>query len=140
MLSKTVLIRRIPFSCGGVSYQKNLSFEENRKLWGREENPFGQGYNYILEAHLLGPVEHKTGMIMDTSEVDSLLKGVIAPLNHKNLSTEVQDFQEKPLSCENVANFCFQRLTESLPNSIKLLKLRLYENERIWVDCLNEEI
>ena len=130
---KAQLIRRVHFSSGHRYFNKNWSEEKNKEVFGLCYSSHGHGHNYILETYLSGSVQPETGMIMNLRDVDYFLKEVISPLDHKFLNEEVREFREKVPTTENIAQYCFDKLSEKL-TSVHLDKVRLFETEDLWVD------
>ena len=130
------LARRVHFSCGHRYYNPNWSEQKNKDVFGACYTPYGHGHNYILEAYIEGPIEPESGMIINLVDVDDLLKKVTQPLDHRHLNFDVDYFQHHVPTTENIAQYCFQQLSELLNEwkELKMTKLRLFENEDLWVD------
>ena len=47
-----------------------LSEEENRRLYGKCNNPYGHGHNYVVEVSARGPLDGATGRAVDTALLD----------------------------------------------------------------------
>ena len=63
------LTRRYRFSASHRLHNEALSAEENRRLYGKCDNLFGHGHNYVLDVTMAGPVEPETGMVFDLVEL-----------------------------------------------------------------------
>ena len=69
-----------------------LSPEENRKLYGKCNNPYGHGHNYALEVSVEGPVD-ADGQVVNREALDRLVKQyVLGVVDHKNLNQDVPAF------------------------------------------------
>ena len=108
---KLHLWRRYRFSASHRLHSAQLSEEENRRVYGKCNNPFGHGHNYVVEVAVSGPVDPATGMIANLSDLDAFVeREVIEPFDHKYLNEEVAEFQEKVPTTENVCIEIFTRL------------------------------
>ncbi len=61
------LSRRYHFAASHRLHVDALSPERNREIFGKCNNPFGHGHNYIVEVTLSGPVDAVTGMVTNLS-------------------------------------------------------------------------
>ena len=85
--------RRYEFAASHRLHAAELSEEENRRLYGKCNNPYGHGHNYVLEVSVRGPLVGTTGRAVDTSALDELVRReVVLPFDHKNLNREVAVF------------------------------------------------
>ena len=90
-----------------------LSAEENRALYGKCNNPYGHGHNYVLEVTARGPVDD-SGLALDTGRLDQLVeREVLAPFGHRNLNLDVNSFQGRVPTSENLAVEICRRLKEN---------------------------
>lgn len=128
------LSRRIHFSAAHRYYQKLLSESENKRIFGKCFNENGHGHNYVLEVTLTGNVDPLTGMIINLTDVDSLLREVVEPLDHHHINLDVPEFRDVVPTTENLALYCFNQVHKRLPSSIKLVRCRLFETENLWSD------
>jgi 6-pyruvoyltetrahydropterin/6-carboxytetrahydropterin synthase len=112
-----------------------LSLEENRKLYGKCNNPFGHGHDYVLDVTVEGPVD-SNGLVVNRAEFDSVVRGaVIEKLDHKNLNVEVAEFADTVPTTENLAELVRSYLENVWTLSAKLVRVRISETERntfVW--------
>ena len=103
--------RRYHFAASHRLHSPRLSEEENSRLYGKCNNPFGHGHNYALEIRLSGPVDPATGMIADLAGLDAFVaQRVIEPFDHRSLGDEVPAFAEAVPTTENLCIEIFNRL------------------------------
>jgi len=80
---KVVLGRRYRFAASHRLHTEKLSEEENFRVFGKCNNPYGHGHNYVVEIHVSGPVDLATGMIVNLAELDQFVeREVLEPLDH----------------------------------------------------------
>ncbi|MCH7760028.1 6-carboxytetrahydropterin synthase [candidate division TA06 bacterium] len=124
-MPKVFLTRRYKFSAAHRLHSETLSEEENRRVYGKCNNPAGHGHNYCLEVTVTGPVDPETGMCSDVEELDRVVKeSVIEKLDHKHLNFEVEEFDGRVPTGENIVQVVWEILSKSLPH---LYQLRLQE-------------
>ena len=56
------LTRRYRFSASHRLHNDLLTAEENARVYGKCNNPYGHGHNYALEVTLAGPINAQTGL------------------------------------------------------------------------------
>ena len=98
------LTRKAEFSASHFYHNPEMSAEENRRLFGKCNNPHGHGHNYVVEVTVSGEVDERSGMVMDLKDLKALLEQeVLQPFDHKFLNKEVRVFDEKIPTTENIA-------------------------------------
>lgn len=136
-MSLTRLARRHSFQTLEPFSARDLSVDRNPIELGPCFTPSGQGHNYEIEAYFEGPVEKHSGMIVNLAEVDSLLARVLSPLNGQALSVAISEFMGEKPSVEDLASYVAQSMIREMKFStpgVRLVKVRLYESEDLWVD------
>jgi 6-pyruvoyltetrahydropterin/6-carboxytetrahydropterin synthase len=109
---KLHLWRRYRFSASHRLHSAHLSEEENRRAYGKCNNPFGHGHNYVVEVAVSGPVDQGTGMIANLTDLDAFVESeVIEPFDHKYLNEEVTEFINNVPTAENICIEIFNRLS-----------------------------
>lgn len=106
------LARRYHFSASHRLHSRRLDEAENRRVYGKCNNPYGHGHNYVLEVAVSGPVDPSTGMIANLSELDPFVeREVIEPFDHKYLNEQVDEFRQCVPTTENLCMEIFRRLS-----------------------------
>ena len=67
--------RRYRFAASHRLHAPQLSDEENRRLYGKCNNPYGHGHNYVLEVSASGPSIAATGSRGGYAALDRLVCG-----------------------------------------------------------------
>ena len=120
------LTRRYRFAASHRLHSSQLGEEENRRLYGKCNNPYGHGHNYVVEVAVSGPVDPATGMIANLTDLDSFVeREVIEPFDHTYLNEEIPRFRERVATTENICIEIFNRLRE-FPHA-KLERVRVEE-------------
>jgi 6-pyruvoyltetrahydropterin/6-carboxytetrahydropterin synthase len=126
------LTRRYGFSASHRLHSQQLDETANRQIYGKCNNPFGHGHNYVVEVSVKGRVDPETGLAVELSALDNLVKRiVIEPFDHRNLNEEVSEFGSLVPTTENLAVVIDQRLRAAWPAGFpRLEKIRIAETER----------
>jgi 6-pyruvoyltetrahydropterin/6-carboxytetrahydropterin synthase len=110
---RTSLTRRYNFAASHRLHNPKLSEEENRRVYGKCNNPYGHGHNYIVEVTMTGPVDIATGMVTNLGDLDPFVqREVIEAFDHKYLNEEIPEFQTAVPTTENVCREIYRRLNK----------------------------
>jgi 6-pyruvoyltetrahydropterin/6-carboxytetrahydropterin synthase len=97
------LTRRYRFSAAHRLHNDALSAEENRRLYGKCDNPFGHGHNYVLDVTVAGEVDRATGMVFDLGLLDQTVqREVLERFDLTNLNEDTEEFRARVPTTENV--------------------------------------
>ena len=108
---RTSLGRRYQFSASHRLHSSQLSEEENCRIYGKCNNPYGHGHNYILEVAVTGPIDPATGMIANLADLDAFVeREVLDAFDHKSLNEDVPTFREKVPTTEYLCIEIYRRL------------------------------
>ena len=133
------LTRRAEFSASHYYHSHAFSAEENRQLFGRCNNPHGHGHNYVLEVTVRGPIDARSGMVVDLKQLKEVLRQeVIEVLDHRFLNEEVPVFHHLIPTTENLAVEIWKMLEPKL-QFCELHRVRLYETPDLYVDYFGTE-
>jgi len=129
------LTRKIEFSASHFYNNPKLSPEDNRRIFGKCNNPHGHGHNYVLEVTVAGTPDESTGMVLDLKELKEILqREVMERLDHRHLNYEVPELAGKIPTTENLAATIWNYLEPKIEKG-KLHRVRLYESPDLFVDC-----
>jgi 6-pyruvoyltetrahydropterin/6-carboxytetrahydropterin synthase len=115
-----------------------LSDEENTTLFGKCNNPNWHGHNYVLEVSVTGPVDPRTGYVIDLARVKEIVqRQVIDHVDHRNLNIEVGFLSGVIPTTENIAIGCWRVLRDAISPG-RLQRIRLWETENHYVEYSGE--
>src|ERR1700747_3073433 len=121
------LTRKAEFSASHFYHNPEFSAEENRRIFGKCNNPNGHGHNYTLEVTVKGEVDPRSGFVVDLKQLKEILnREVLEAFDHRFLNKEVPEFFTRIPTTENLAVAAWQRLASKLANA-KLHRVRVYE-------------
>lgn len=129
------ITRKMEFSASHLYHNPNFSPEENRRIFGKCNNPHGHGHNYVLEVTVEGEPDPTTGMVLDLKELkDILQREVTDRMDHRFLNREVPELAGQIPTCENIARVIWDLLELKITRG-RLHRIRLYETPDLFVDC-----
>ena len=122
------------FSASHRLHVAALSDEENRRVFGKCNNPNGHGHNYQVEISVGGKIDEKSGAVMALPELESLVKReVIDRFDHKHLNTDTPEFGSRNPSVENIAAVVWEILEPKLAPG-KLRRVRVWETAKTFAE------
>jgi 6-pyruvoyltetrahydropterin/6-carboxytetrahydropterin synthase len=140
------LTRRYGFAASHRLHAPQLSDEENRALYGKCNNPYGHGHNYVVEVSVRGPADAGSGCAVATPVLDALVARLVTgPLDRRNLNEEVAAFAGVAPTSENLAVEICRRLKRHWKDAFpgewpKLEKVRIAETERNIFEVQADEV
>ena len=131
---QVTVTRRLHFSAAHRVHNPALSEEENRRTFGKCNNPNWHGHNYILDVSVTGPLDEKTGYVIDLSRVKQIVtERVVDRVDHRNLNLEVEFLRGVIPTTENVVVAFWRELAPALEPAT-LTKLVLWETVNNYVE------
>lgn len=130
----TRLVRRCDFSAAHVLARPEWTYERNRRVYGKCANPAGHGHNYTAELVFEGPLDPRTGHLLDPARLDALLRErVIGPLDGRFLNRDVPAFAHAVPTAENIARHIWDTLAGGV-SPARLVGVRLIETRNNSVE------
>ena len=138
--------RRYAFAASHRLHSPQLGAEENRRIYGKCNNPYGHGHNYLIDVSARGPADDATGLAVNVAELDDLVRRqVLEPFGHSNLNADTDAFHSVVPTSENLAVEICRRLKRNWSAAFpgdwpKLEKIRIAETERNIFELGADEI
>jgi 6-pyruvoyltetrahydropterin/6-carboxytetrahydropterin synthase len=108
------------------------SDDKNWNVFGPDSKV--HGHNYTLEVMVTGEVNKDTGFIVDLGHLKEVVKNnVINILDHTQFEKEVEWFNDKQPSSENLVQFIWSQIEPYLKD-VTLYRIRLRETPTIFTD------
>lgn len=130
------LTRRYRFSASHRLHAAALPEEVNRELYGKCNNPYGHGHDYVLEVTVDGPLDESTGRVCCLATLDELVtRSVLRDLDHRNLNEDTPEFRSVVPTSENLTVAIEERLKRAWRSGFprewpRLRRIRLEETRR----------
>ena len=132
------ITRKIEFSAAHRYHNPAFSAEENRRIFGKCNNPNGHGHNYVLEVTVGGEADPVTGMVLDLKELKEILeREIMERMDHRFLNYEVPELANQIPTCENIAALVWKLLAPKIKKG-RLARVRLWESSDLYVDCYGD--
>ena len=125
----TLITETFEFAAAHRLHLPELSDEENRRLFGKCNNPNGHGHNYRIEvACRMGAGAHGFGF----RELQQLTdEEVLRRFDHKHLNLDCPEFSTLNPSVENIARVCFEVLEPRVREQGSALEyVRVWETDK----------
>ncbi|RIV47377.1 6-pyruvoyl trahydropterin synthase family protein [Flagellimonas pelagia] len=130
---KVKVSRKATFNAAHRLHRPDWDDAKNQAVFGKCNNPRFHGHNYDLIVSVTGEIDQETGFVMDLKVLKELIQEhVEEALDHKNLNTDVPEFQDLNPTAENIAVVIWNKL-RPLIDSQKELEVVLYETPRNFV-------
>ena len=119
---------------------EQLDAEENQRLFGKCNNPYGHGHNYVVSITVRGSVDERTGLVVSLAQLDSLVRReVVDRYDHRYLNVDVPEFATVPSTTENMAFAIRDHLQREWKSSLgasapQLTNVRVQETKRNSVE------
>jgi 6-pyruvoyltetrahydropterin/6-carboxytetrahydropterin synthase len=131
---QVTVTRRVYFNAAHRVHNPALSEEENRRLFGKCNNPNWHGHNYTLDVSVTGPIDPKTGYVMDLGILKQVVEQfVVEPADHRNFNIDVAFMHGVIPTSENIVVACW-RVLEPHVAPARLSRLVLWETPHNYVE------
>jgi 6-pyruvoyltetrahydropterin/6-carboxytetrahydropterin synthase len=126
--------RRLMFNAAHRVHNPTLSDEENTRIFGKCNNPNWHGHNYTLDVSVRGPVDPRTGYVIDLAALKQLVnERVVDRIDHKNFNLDVPFMQGIIPTSENIITAMWRELEPAIRPG-KLVRLVLWETSNNYVE------
>lgn len=129
-----LLTQQFEFSAAHRLHNPDLSDDQNRKLFGKCNNPHGHGHNYLVDI-TIGIDDSAYGDSINlVSELEATVRQhVIDRVDHRNLNVEIDEFASLNPTVENIAIVVWNWISNGRCPGI-LKNVRVYETPKTWAD------
>jgi 6-pyruvoyltetrahydropterin/6-carboxytetrahydropterin synthase len=130
--------RRLHFNAAHRVHNPALSDEENQRLFGKCNNPNWHGHNYILDVSVRGPVDERTGYVLDLSVLKRIVEErAVDLIDHRNFNLDVPFMRGVIPTSENIIVGIWRELEPAIRPG-RLAKLVLWETPNNYVEYTGE--
>ncbi len=130
-MDHVIICQQYEFAAAHRLHSDRLSDEENRRVFGKCNNPSGHGHNYRLEVAVQAPVDPGGGLI-PVEAIDALVdETVIQKLDHKHLNADVPQFKNRNPSVEHIAQVIYSMVEQPLRSlGVELEAVSVWETDK----------
>ena len=131
-MNMVYLTKEYKFCAAHKYWNSSWSNKKNKEVFGSDAKV--HGHNYTLEVMVTGEINLETGFLVDLSHLKNIVKThVIDIIDHSQIEKEVDWFQGKQPSTENLVQFIWEQIDSRLEGA-KLHRIRLRETPTIFTD------
>jgi len=136
-MSNPIITKKYHFSASHKYGNSNWSEEKNYEVFGKDYNT--HGHNYILEVSVTGPIDQRSGWLVDLKKLGQVVKkNVVNILDHSQIEEDIDWFKGKQPSSENILLWAWEEIAARMEQGI-LHRLRLVETHSIYTDYYGPE-
>lgn len=138
-MTNASLTRAVEFPAGHRYHRPDWDTARNEAAFGACSRAPGHGHNYRVEVTVRGEIDAETGMVVDLTTLDRLLRDlVLEPMDHAFLNDLPEFADGRVPTTENLARVVWERITPALPASCRLTRVRVLEDRSLWADYLGD--
>jgi 6-pyruvoyltetrahydropterin/6-carboxytetrahydropterin synthase len=133
----TRVTRRYKFAASHRLNSGRLSEQQNGELYGKCNNPYGHGHDYVLEVSVTGPLDPVSGLVVNVPALDRLVnQQVLRDFDHRYFNADVEEFSGDLVpTSENILRVIEDRLSAHWQDAFpadwpRLEGIRLQETKR----------
>lgn len=139
----TSVTRRYRFSASHRLHSPEMSDSENARVYGKCNNPFGHGHDYVLEISVAGAIDPLTGLIVPLPALDAFVdRHVLRLFANRNINLDVAQFSEGlTATSENIALVIASIVQQHWPDEFgstpaRLQRIHIRETDRNGFEIL----
>ena len=103
--------RRYRFAASHRLHSDAFSEQQNRELYGKCNNPYGHGHDYVLDVTAAGPVQPDSGQVVHIPTLDRLVsEQVLRDFDHRYMNADLGEFGALVPTSENIMRVIEDRL------------------------------
>ena len=131
-MSHPIITKKYHFCASHKYGNDSWSEKKNLEVFGKDYN--SHGHNYILEVSITGPIDPRSGWLVDLQKLNKLVKKkVVDVLDHAQIEIDIEWFKDRQPSSENILIWAWTKLSPEIKDG-KLHRLRLVETHSIYTD------
>ena len=117
--------------CAAHRYWNNRWTEaENFENFG--DDIYLHGHNYNLDITISGEINTDSGFIVNLQKLNNIVQeNVISIMDHSQIEKDIDWFENRQPSTENMVVFIWKRLVNIIPSPAKLHSIKLQETPTI---------
>jgi 6-pyruvoyl-tetrahydropterin synthase len=133
---KVHIRRRVRFSAAH-SYENipDDVFQSGRELGLKRRSV--HGHNFTVDLACSGELDPRTGMVVNITDVDRVLKGLLMPLHESFLERDHPAVAWGIPSTENLAIWIWRACEGRIPGA-QLERVRVWEDDFLWSDYMGD--
>lgn len=131
------ITKEFTFDAAHRLYQKDLSPEENQKIFGKCCKI--HGHTYRLRITVSGSIDN-SGMIIHFSQLKDIVRELVIDRYDHTMLNEMDEYRDIPPTAEIMAGHIFKLLNKRLAaQKISLCSVVLYETPTSWATVTGDD-
>ena len=132
------ITKQYKFCAAHKYWNTEWSKKENKNIFGKDI--YIHGHNYLLDITISGPIDEKSGFIINLKDLNDLMKiNVINILDHSQIEKDIGWFKNRQPSTENMVIFIWDKIVDYIPYPAKLHSIKLQETPTIYTKYFGPE-
>ena len=130
-MGRSTLTRRVTFAAAHRYRRPEWDDAQNEAAFGACARPQYHGHSYVCDVTVSGPVDERTGMILDLRLLDEALAiEVTGRFDHRNLNTDIPEFADGLAipTGENLARLIAERVQAAIGNTASVTLVTVAED------------
>jgi len=125
------LTRIYRFAASHRLHTSVFSDDKNAEIFGKCNNPYGHGHDYVLQVSVEGAPDPLTGRILPVADLDRYVqRQAVSVYDHSDLNRDVPGFEGVPTT-ENLGRDVLRRLQTDWPFAeVRLTRVAIQETDR----------
>ena len=127
------LTKQYKFCAAHRYWNSSWTETENKNIFGKDI--YIHGHNYSLDITISGPIDENSGFIINLKFLNELVqKKIINLLDHSQIEKDIEWFDNRQPSTENMVLFIWGQIAEGIPAPAKLYSIKLQETPTIYTE------
>ena len=132
------LTKQYKFCAAHRYWNSGWSESENKNIFGKDI--YIHGHNYSLDITISGPIVESSGFIINLKFLNELVEEkIINLLDHSQIEKDIEWFDNRQPSTENMVLFIWSQIVEDIPAPAKLYSIKLQETPTIYTEYFGPE-
>ncbi len=127
------ITKQYKFCAAHKYWNDSWTKEKNFDIFGDDINI--HGHNYVLDITISGPINIKSGFIINLKDLNLLVNSkIISIMDHSQIEKDIKWFNNRQPSTENMVVFIWQQLEKHIPKPACLYSIKLQETPTIYTE------
>lgn len=130
-MGEASLTRTVRFEARHRYAREEWTEEENRRAFGPSAEP--HQHEWAVEVTVRGPIDARTGFVVDLEDLDSRIRRVVGPFDQGDLNEAIPEVRQGRMipTTESLARWIWERLAGEVPGTARLVRVRVVESDEL---------
>lgn len=130
-MGEASLVRSARFSAEHRYWRDDWSDDENRRVFGAASEP--HRHDWTVEVTVRGPIDERTGFIVDLRALDGLLGALVERLHGSDVNRAIPEVGAGLMvpTTESMARWFWERMVSGVPGGARLVRVRVAESDTL---------